>query len=295
MTTATTARHLSVAANGLSHRVYEWSVEPSVRPRGTAVLVHGFMDAGGTWERVAPDLTRAGFRVLAPDMRGFGGGGRVSAGGYYHFVDYVFDLADLVDSLVPGDPIVLVGHSMGGTISTLYAGTFPERVKKLANLEGIGPPDHPWELGPIRMRAWIDGVRKLRGKSGAKPTFDAAEAVKRLATNHPNVPEDVLARCIPHLCEDAGNGRLAWHYDPLHRTTSPMPFFAKLFVEFAKKVTCPVLFVSGGPLGFHPPDEAERLAAFAHLERAELPDAGHMLHWSQPEKLAPLLVRFFGE
>ena len=72
-----------------------------------------------------------------------------------------------------------------------------------------------------------------------------------------------------------------------------MPFFVKQFVEFAKKVSCPVLFVSGGPLGFHPPDEAERLAAFATCTRAELGDAGHMVHWTQPEALSKLLLDHF--
>jgi pimeloyl-ACP methyl ester carboxylesterase len=95
---------------------------------------------------------------------------------------------------------------------------------------------------------------------------------------------------LPHLAADAGDGRVAWHFDPLHRTTSPMPFFASLLKEFAKKVSCPVLFVSGGPRGYHPPDEEERLAAFTQLRRAELPDAGHMVHWTQPDALAPLLL-----
>lgn len=290
----TTATSLRVSANGLEHHVLEWLPDRAEKPGRTVFLVHGYMDAGGTWERLAPSLTAAGHRVLAPDMRGFGSGARVGPGAYYHFVDYVFDLADLVEALSPGEPIGLVGHSMGGTISTLFAGTFPDRVARLVNMEGVGPPTHPWEMGPVRMRAWIDQVRDLRLRARVKPpTFAKDEALKRLAMNHPNVSTDVLALCLPHLAHDAGDGRVAWHFDPLHRTTSPMPFFAELFVEFAKKVTCPVLFVSGGPMGYHPPDEDDRLRAFAQLEKAELPDAGHMLHWTQPEKLAPILTRFF--
>ncbi len=73
-----------------------------------------------------------------------------------------------------------------------------------------------------------------------------------------------------------------------------MPFFAKLLIEFAKKVACPALFVSGGPAGFHPPDEEERLAAFSDLQRAELPAAGHMVHWTEPEALAALLIAHLG-
>lgn len=289
---------LRVHANGLDHSVLEW-LPPSGapgRPSGalaTVVLVHGFMDAGGTWDLVAPALAATGLRVLAPDMRGFGEGARVTGGAYYHFVDYVFDLADLVEQLAPGVPIGLVGHSMGGTIATLFAGTFPERVARLVVIEGVGPPDNAWEMGPVRMRGWIEQVRNLRARGARRATFTSEEALQRLAGNHPAVPSDVLKHRLPHLAGATEEGRLAWQLDPLHRTTSPMPFFAKLFVEFAKKVTCPVLFVSGGPRGFHPPDEAERLAAFATCTRAELDDAGHMVHWTQPAALVALLLAHF--
>jgi pimeloyl-ACP methyl ester carboxylesterase len=279
-----------VPANGLEHHVLEWSTPQVTR---TAVLVHGFMDAAGTWDRVAPAFAEAGLRVLAPDMRGFGEGPRAPRGSYYHFVDYVFDLADIVDALAPGEPIALVGHSMGGTASTLYAGTFPERVSRFANLEGLGPPEHGFAAAPVRMRRWIEEVRGQRARGERRSTFTPDEALRRLAANHPAVPDEILARCLPNLVRDAGDGRVTWANDPLHRTTSPMPFFAEAFKEFARKVTCPVLVVSGGPTGFHPADEDARVAAFPNATRAELPDAGHMMHWTRPDALAELLLGFF--
>ena len=71
-----------------------------------------------------------------------------------------------------------------------------------------------------------------------------------------------------------------------------VPVTRRQFLEFAKKVTCPVLFVSGGPRGFHPPDEDERLAAFPSVERFTIEDAGHMVHWTKPDELATRLVTF---
>jgi len=292
-----TATSLRVFANGLEHHVLEWQREaahaPVEVPR-TIVLVHGFMDAAGTWDRVAPSLAHAGFRVVAPDMRGFGRGARVPSGAYYHFADYVFDLADLVEQLAPNEPVTLVGHSMGGTITTMLAGAFPERVSRLVNVEGLGPPDNPWEMGPLRMRHWVEQVRSARTRTRPPPTFTRDEALARLAANHPNVAREVLEHRLPHLAKETEPGRFAWHFDPLHRTTSPVPFFARLFVEYAKRVACPVLFVDGGPTGFHPPDEEERLAAFARLTRAVLAGAGHMVHWTQPDALASLLLDFVG-
>ena len=285
-----------VQANGLEHHVLEWPA--SGDERGTALLIHGYMDAAGTWDLVAPALAAAGLRVLAPDMRGYGEGPRAPAGSYYHFVDYVPDVADIVDAAV-GDgshasssPLLLVGHSMGGTVSTLYAGAFPARVTKLALLEGLGPPDNAPDVAPDRMARWIADMRALRARA-KKDAGTREDLFRRLAMNHPHVKAEVLRGRLPHLVRELPDGRVAWRFDPLHKTSSPTPFFAKTFMAFAKRITCPTLFVSGGENGFHPPDEEERLRAFPNLRRVEIADAGHMMHWTRPNELAAALVSFW--
>src|SRR5260221_338038 len=110
------------------------------------------MDAGGTWDLVAPAIASAGFRVLAPDLRGFGASSSAPAGAYYHFPDYIADIA----ALAPNGPLRVVGHSMGGTAATLFSGAHPERVRSLVLIEGVGPPDNPPEIAPDRMRRWLD-------------------------------------------------------------------------------------------------------------------------------------------
>jgi len=280
---------LRVPANGLTHHVLEW---PASAPRATALLLHGFMDAAATWDRVAPRLAEAGLRVIAPDLRGFGEGVRVPPGGYYHFPDYLFDVADIVDALVPAEgPLVVVGHSMGGTVATLYAGTFPARVTRLVVVEGVGPPDSQPADAPDRMRAWVDGVRGLRGRE-ERTMASAEDAFRRLVMNHPRVDPSVLRTRFDALARVLPDGRVVWRADPLHSTRSPMPFFAESYKAFARRVTCPVLFVSGGPLGWHPPDEEARIASFSQLERVEIEDAGHMMHWTRPAEMARAVTRF---
>jgi len=282
---------LRPVANDLTHHVLEW---PAEEPRGTALLLHGFADAAATWDLVAPGLARAGWRVIAPDLRGFGDGARVPPGGYYHFPDYVGDVVDLVHALVPaGSPLLVLGHSMGGTVATLYAGAFPERVTRLVVAEGVGPPDSDHAHSPDRMRRWVEEVRKIRSRE-ERTMASREDAMRRLAGNHPRVPREVLATRLDALARVLPDGRFAWKADPLHGTHSPVPFFAESFKAFVKRVTCPVLFVSGGPLGWHPPDEEERVESFARVERAEIADAGHMMHWTRPEELMRLVVGFAG-
>jgi pimeloyl-ACP methyl ester carboxylesterase len=265
------------------------------------------MDAAATWDLVAAPLTGAGLRVLAPDLRGFGEGPRVPAGAYYYFPDFVFDVADLVEALVPsGAPLIVVGHSMGGAVGTLYAGTFPERVARLVSVEGTGPPDGDHAEGPQRMRRWIEESRALRPSAGrdagtGAPHLSAPserrlaseeDALRRLIVRHPRVPEEVLRTRVAALARELPGGGLAWRADPLHRTPSPFPFLAAALKAFARRVTCPVLFVSGGPLGWHPADEEDRNASFPALERIELADGGHMMHWTRPVELARAIVAF---
>jgi pimeloyl-ACP methyl ester carboxylesterase len=277
-----------VFANGLSHHVLEW---PSPAQLSTALLLHGFMDAAATWDLVAPALSAAGLRVLAPDLRGFGEGPRAPAGAHYHFPEYVFDVAELVEALVPaGLPLIVVGHSMGGTVATLYAGAFPERVTRLVVAEGAGPPGSEHAHAPERMRLWIEESRSVQVRT--EHPLSPEEALRRLVVHHPDVAVDVLRTRLAALARELPGGGLAWRADPLHRTRSPLPFFAASFKEFARRVTRPVLFVSGGPLGWHPADEEDRIASFPALERVELPEAGHMMHWTRPVELARVIVDF---
>jgi pimeloyl-ACP methyl ester carboxylesterase len=282
---------LAIRANGLDHHVLEWA-PPAWG--ATALLLHGLMDAAANWELVAPHLVQAGFRVLAPDLRGFGEGARAPPGSYYHFVDYVADLAELIQTAALGVPLLLVGHSMGGNIATLFTGAFPAQVQKLALLEGgLGPLDTDFHVLPDRMQRWIEQVRGIRATQ-SKVVGTMADAYRRLAANHPDVDPDTLRTRLPRLVRDLGDGRVAWRADPLHRTLSPTTMFVGGYRAFADRITCPVLYVDGGPGGLHLPDEDERLTAFARLERFGIDGAGHMMHWTRPKDVADKLVAFWG-
>lgn len=297
-------RSLRVVANALSLHVLAWEPPASAPPRPRApvcVLLHGYMDAATSFDEIAPPLARAGFRVFAPDQRGFGHSARVPDGGYYHFPDYVFDAADLLDALSPGAPVFLIGHSMGGNVAALLAGALPERVAMLALLEGVGPPDFPDDLAPLRSRAWIEGVRKVRAKAERPFTLD--DAARRLASNHPYVDRALLLRRAEQLSrpidaseleagDDPAAGLRRWRFDPRHRTTSPYAFSVARWRAHAAKIEAPTLIVGGGSTGYHPPDEADRIAVIARARVVELPDAGHMMHWTRPAALVRELLSF---
>lgn len=273
-----------------SLRLLAWPTAASTDFSGlTILLIHGFADGADSWGPIATALGAAGHRTIAPDLRGFGGSDRVGAGGYYHFPDYIGDLDGLLSQLPPGR-FGLVGHSMGGTVATLLAGARPDRFERVALLEGLGPPDNEHAHTPDRYARWLDDLRRPRAERPMTPT----EALDRLCLQHPSLPRPLLATKLPYLTREIAPGQLLWHFDPLHRTTAPVPFFAANFAAFAGRIRCPVLLVHGGPEGFHPPDEAARFAAFPDARVVEIEQGGHMMHWSRPEALSRALVGFFG-
>jgi len=211
------------------------------------------------------------------------------AGGYYHFPDYLADVDALMRQLEP-ERLVLVGHSMGGTVASLYCGARPDRVERLVLLEGIGPPSMPADASLFRTRAWLDQLAKPRGP---RPLASIEEGARRLAITHNKIDRAILLRAAEQLSELRDDGTRHWRHDPLHATTAPRAFHADDYKPFLAAIHCPVLFIGGGPDGLHPQDEQERLDAISGaVTRVDLSSAGHMMHWTQPAAVAAAIDDF---
>jgi len=276
-----------VMANGLRHRVLTWDGGG----RATVLCLHGFLDVAWAFHAVAPRLAGAGFHVVAPDLRGHGRTERVGAGGYYHFADYVLDMADLADALAR-DRLLLVGHSMGGSVGALMAGTFPDRPDRLAILEGIHLQETA-ETPPQRMARWIEATRRARTR--APRVFPSLEAAaERLRALDPRCPPEE-ARFLADRGTSPVSGGLAFQHDPLHATPGPNPFRLQNTLAFYRAVRCPVLLLDAAESETPaPPDLAERAAAFADARREVVEGAGHMMMRHRPEAVARALLGFLG-
>ena len=100
------------------------------------VMVHGGRDHCRNWDWVA-QILRTDYHIIAPDLRGHGDS-QWAVGSAYQLSDYVVDLAQLIHQKFPGEKISLMGHSLGGTIALIFAGLYPDKVKKVISIEGLG-------------------------------------------------------------------------------------------------------------------------------------------------------------
>ncbi|MDX2169239.1 MAG: alpha/beta hydrolase [Deltaproteobacteria bacterium] len=252
------------------------------------LLCHGFLEHAHVWSWVAPRLAEAGWHVYALDWRGHGQSAWVGAGGYYHFADYIADLGGIIRQL--GGRVALVGHSMGGNATVLYAGTEPERLSALVSIEGLGPPGADFADAPSRYVVWLEDLE--RSAARGRPRFTLAEARTRLRQRYPRLADAALALLAEHGSEELDGAR-TWRFDPLHQTRSPQPFYAEQGRAFWRRVSCPVLYVAGDASDIRYPDDllADRLATL-RARRAVIAGSGHHPHLEQPEALAQLLIDF---
>lgn len=254
------------------------------------VLHHGWLDHGRSWDPVARRLAQR-LRVVVPDARGHGDSEWVGAGGSYYFPDYVLDLHRLLDALGATEPVALVGHSMGGSVVGYFAGAFPARVRRLALVEGFGPPAEDARVFPARLVGFVrttDEALKARGNEVMPST---AEATRRLRRADPLLSEETAARLAEHATRPAPGG-VAWKADPLHKARSGGAFVLDHAMALWANVQCPVLSLDGEKTAFRWPDLPARRAAVKQLEHRVVPGAGHNVHLHAPDALAEALLAF---
>jgi pimeloyl-ACP methyl ester carboxylesterase len=268
----------------------EWG-EASGEP---LILVHGFLDQAYSWTPFVAEFERKAKQpvwIVAPDCRGHGESGWVGAGGYYHFPDYVFDL-DCVVRALGVTRFKLIGHSMGGTISLLYAGTFPDRVSKLVLIEGVGPEGMNFSDAPLRMGKWITEVHE-RGRHHFREYTSVAAGASQLQQTNPRLKSALALDLARAGMKQNPNGKWAWKFDPLHRTAAPQPFYAAQALEFLHRISCPVLIVDGKESRQTlRKDKSQRYDAIADHRQVVIDRAGHMVHQDNPAALVEAVAPF---
>ena len=198
--------HRSVSANGTRFHVAERGDGPLV------LLLHGFPEFWWAWRRQLSSLSDAGFRAVAPDLRGYGGSDKPPRG--YDLVTAASDAAGLVRSLGEANAIV-VGHDWGGLIAWTMAAYHPKVVRRLA----IVSMPHPLRLRTAVMSAPFAQARSMAYALGFQLPMlperrllaDGARRVGRLleAWSGPGWPDPETeqryqdAMCVPSVAHSA--------------------------------------------------------------------------------------------
>ena len=241
------------------------------------VLLHGGQDHARSWDWVAQAL-RHDWHIICPDLRGHGDSAW-SPDGSYSMPFYVSDLAQLIHQI--GDaPVSIVAHSLGGAVALRFAGVFPERVRRLAVIEGLGisPLDHKPET-PVaeRWRDWIVERRALSSRTLRRyPSLDQAYA--RMSEANPHLSADRVRHLTIHGTIRNEDGSYSWKFDNYVRSMLPMGVTDEELHELWHNVDCPVWLVHGADSWAHHPGKDGRADHFKQASVTSYERAGHWVH-----------------
>jgi len=257
------------------------------------VLVHGGRDHCRNWDWVAETL-RHDWHVIAPDLRGHGDS-QWTADGNYEMDPFVFDLAQLIHQLELA-PVTLVGHSLGGNIALRYTGVYPENVRKLVAIEGLGPS--PALLAKrnalpyaTRFRKWVDDKREAAGRSPRRyPIFD--DALTRMMAANTHLSAEQARHLTVHGALRNEDGTWSWKFDPHLNIWMFLDSNPHDMEALWRSITCPVRMMYGADSWASNPARDGRLAAFNTAEVVEFEKAGHWLHHDQFDAFVAALRDF---
>jgi pimeloyl-ACP methyl ester carboxylesterase len=267
-----------IESQGLKLRLWDHG-----RPGPVVLFVHGYLDTGRSFDAVAAELDE--MRCLAIDLRGHGQSDRVGAGGSYHLLDHLKDLAIVLDTLEKkGERVdILAAHSMGGNIAFLLAGAAPRLVSSLLLVDTCGaPPEDPTET-PARLAELVKSV--LADKRAFSTVASMDEAIDKICAQNPGLSKAGAARMVKHSMVD-DHGRLAFPFDPRLRGPSPVRWPEAMWLAMCARMTMPVRVLRAAD-GYVPEGETTslRLAAMKRSAMKTIP-GGHHLHVEDPAAVA---------
>jgi pimeloyl-ACP methyl ester carboxylesterase len=243
------------------------------------LLIHGFPDSGDLWRNQVLALTSAGFRAIAPDLRGMGASGRP---GDYRLGRSVADMVAVLNTLEV-EKATVVGHDWGAGVAWALAATQPDRVERLVAMSVGHPALRGHRTLESRQRAWYTLLFQ----------FEEAEAILRRddwrlfrewAATHPDLDARIQALSEP----GALTAGLGWYRANLHpaRELDPPPALPA--------VQAPTLGLWSDGDVYLVEDFMERSGEFVdgewRYERIE--GASHWMQRDQPDRINALLLEF---
>ncbi len=243
------------------------------------VLVHGFPLDHSMWDAQVAGLSRR-YRVVAPDLRGFGNTVEASLGqdGVVTMEQFADDLSGLIDAMELGGQVILGGLSMGGYIALAFCRKYAARLRGLILCDTRAEPDTP-EAAALRL-ATADRVLREGAGFLADTMLPKLLASKTLAER----PEIVAAARQMMLANDRGGMAAALRGMARRPDSTPL----------LSTIACPTLVLVGQEDKLSPPEQMEALAGRIPNSRfSVIPHAGHLAPVEQPGAVTAAIEGFF--
>jgi pimeloyl-ACP methyl ester carboxylesterase len=315
--TVLTSTERLVETNGVQLRV----IDAGDHGAPVVILAHGFPELAYSWRHQIPALAEAGYRVLAPDQRGYGGSEKPQSVDAYNIVELSADIIGLLDD-VDADRAVIVGHDFGGVVAWGAPLLHPDR---FAGVVGLSVPPVPrskvpttqafrrvfgdnffyilyfQEPGPADAELNRDPATTMRKLMGSLTTSDEAAALRMLQAGPdgfldripepgalPNwISQDEFDHYVAEFTRNGFTAPLNWYrcFDRNWALTASTP---------AETIDVPSLFICGDAdptLAFTPRHRVGEVVSGDYRE-VMIDGAGHWLQQERPAEVNEALLDF---
>lgn len=252
------------------------------------ILLHGFPEFSYGWRKQIGPLVDAGFRVIAPDQRGYNESSKPPRVADYRVSELTADVIAIADQ-IGREKICLAGHDWGAAVAWSVGMRFPLRVEKLAILNVPHPAVMVKHLrSDLRqmLRSWYMLYFQIpRIPEALFAAFDFAGGVRALRDS---------SRPGTFTAEDFARYREAWRQPGA--LTAMINWYRALGgqQEVDARVTVPTRILWGMQDRFLGAGMARESMNYCdHGELFEFPDATHWIQHEEPERVNRLLIEFF--
>ncbi|MES2673576.1 MAG: alpha/beta fold hydrolase [Pseudomonadota bacterium] len=253
--------------------------------------IHGILDQGPVWERLALLLVEHGYCVIAPDLRGHGLSGHGAIESPTQLMDFVSDIKSCIAGLrdeLNVSRVNVLAHSLGTVIASIYSACEPETVEQLWLIEPILPSETKTDI-LSEVKANLDQRMQVH----ASATFASLEEAEgRMAKFYPSMSDDLRRE----LCERVlkkDNGVYKWTWDPRLTNRAVLKFghSRAKYLELLSKIRAPITVVQGSESDFNRTEDLADLNSSLTNAAFHSCSGGHGIVFENPTGLSHALLK----
>lgn len=246
------------------------------------LCVHGWLDNCASFDPLLERLD--GLDAVAIDLPGHGYSDRAPSL-TCHYLDFVTCVLELAREL-RWERFQLIGHSLGGALSSLIAGIEPRRISRLVLIDAIGPLTTSPEATRLTVARYLDAFFGPERQPVYRSRTQAVSARVQLADLLLDTAERLVERDLHEVA-----GGFSWRSDIRLKHPAPRTFSEEQVLAFLRAIRAPTLLVTAERTALTEPFYPGRIAAVPDLEQVTLA-GGHHLHMENPDAVAAAVRAF---
>lgn len=280
-------REILLEVHGNTVAARQWG-----NPQGAPVLaLHGWLDNCASFDRLAASLSE--LNLVAVDLAGHGQSYHRHQDANYNIWSEIEDILGIADTL-GWKTFSILAHSRGAVIGTIVASTFPERVKRLALIDGLVPPPATDAEAPETLRKAL--AQRARYRNRKAKVFESLDSAITARKNGMFKLSDEAARRLVERGVRACEGGYTWSNDSQLLTSSLAKLNEAQVKAFLARVTMPICLALGEE-GIQGMIERFRpfVEQYSNIDVREFP-GGHHLHMEESaEAIADWFLPFLSD